>query len=79
MAGIINGFNVLIDSIKMLFGFIGSMLEGIVLVFRYLMTIATLAVDALVFIPSWLQAFCIITISISIGYFLIGRNTGKSD
>lgn len=79
MKAIVSGFKFLIDTIKMLFGFISSVLNTIVLVFRYLITIIDLAFDTILTFPDWIKAFAVITISISIGYFLIGRNVGKSD
>lgn len=78
MKAIISGFKFLIDTIKMIFGFISSVLNTIVMVFRYLITIVNLAFNVVVTFPDWLKAFAIITIAISIAYFLIGRNAGKS-
>lgn len=79
MKAIISGFKFLIDTIKMIFGFISSILKTIVMVFQYLLTIIELAFDVILTFPPWIHAFAVITIAISIAYFLIGRNTGKSD
>lgn len=79
MKAIISGFTWIIDFFKMIFNFISSTLTTIGLVFRYLITIVGLAFDTVLTLPEWLQAFCIITLAISIAYFLIGRNPGKSD
>ena len=79
MKAIISGFTFIIDTIKMIFGFVGSMLKTIVMVFEYLLTIVNLAFNVVTTLPDWLRAFCVITISISIAYFLIGRNAGRSD
>ena len=79
MKGIINAFKTLINMIKMLFDIIMSVFETIGLVFRYLITIVDLAFEVILSFPPWLNAFAIITISISIGYFIIGRSGGKSD
>lgn len=79
MKGIINAFSTLINIFKMLFDIIMSFFETIAMVFRYLLTIVDLAFDTILTFPSWIQAFAIITISISIAYILIGRNVGKSD
>lgn len=79
MKAIISGFTFLIDTIKMIFGFISSTINTIVMVFQYLITIVGLAFNVVTTLPDWLQAFCIITIAISIAYFLIGRTAGKSD
>lgn len=79
MKGILNAFSTLINSIKLIFKIIMSIFETLGMVFKYLFTIVQLAFDTILTLPTWLQAFAIITISISIAYFLIGRSTGKSD
>lgn len=79
MQGIINGFTFLAEVIKMIFSFISSAINTVVMVFTYLITIVMVAFDVVLTLPEWLQAFAIITISISVAYFLIGRNAGKSD
>lgn len=65
--------------IKMLFDILMSIFETIGLVFKYLISIVDIAFETIATFPPWLMAFAVITISISIGYFIIGRNSGKSD
>ena len=79
MKGIINAFTTLLDIIKMVFDIIMSIFETLAMVFRYLITIVNLVFNTILTLPSWLQAFAIITVSISIAYFLIGRSVGKND
>lgn len=79
MTGIINGIKWFIDAIKMIFDIIMSVFETLYMVFQYLITIVQIAFTTITTLPSWLQAFAIITVSISIAYFLIGRTAGKSD
>lgn len=79
MKGIINAFSTLINMIKMLFGIIMDTFSTIGMVFKYLITIVNLAFNVIASFPPWLKAFATITISISIAYFIIGRETGKSD
>lgn len=79
MKGIINGFSTLINMIKMLFDFIMGFFQTIAMVLKYLVTIVNLAINTIFTLPSWLSSFGLITISICVAYFLIGRNTGKSD
>lgn len=79
MTGIINGISTLINSIKMIFEFIGGVISTIAMVFKYLLEIVNLVFDIIPTFPSWLMAFAVITASISIAYFVIGRNVGKSD
>lgn len=79
MSGIINGISTIINTIKMVFDIIMSVFSTLVMVFRYLLEIVNLVFVTLSTLPSWIKAFAVITVSISIGYFLIGRNAGKSD
>lgn len=79
MKGIINGVKILIDIFKMFFDIIMGFFETIAMVFKYLITIVDMAFDVILTFPSWLHAFALITICISIAYFLIGRNGGKSE
>lgn len=76
---IISGFTWLIDTITMLIDFIFGIFEVIGMVFTYLATIIDLAVNVVLTLPSWLQAFGLITIAICGVYFVIGREAGKSD
>lgn len=78
MFGIINGIKWFIDAIKMIFGIVMSIFETLFMVFQYLITIVQIAFNTIETLPSWLQAFAIITVSISIAYFLIGRSAGKN-
>lgn len=79
MKAIINGFSWFINTIKMIFEMIMSTFETIAMVFRYLITIVDIAFDVIATFPSWIKAFAVITISISIAYIIIGRNAGKSE
>lgn len=79
MKGVINGIKTLIDIFKMLFDIIMDFFSTIGMVFKYLISIVNLAFNVIATFPPWLKAFATITISISIAYFIIGRNTGKSE
>ncbi len=79
MKGIINGVKTLINIFKMIFDIIMGVFETFTMVFKYLITIVDMAFDVILTFPSWLHAFALITICISIAYFLIGRNGGKSE
>lgn len=56
-----------------------SVFETLGMVIRYLITIVGLAIDTIATLPSWLKAFALITLAISVAYFLIGRNAGRTD
>lgn len=79
MSAIINGFSTIINIFKMVFDIIMSIFSTLGMVMRYLFIIVELVFTTILTLPSWLQAFAVITVSISIAYFLIGRNAGKSD
>ena len=79
MKAIISGFNWLISTIKQLFSILMSIFSTLAMVFNYLIAIVQIAINTISSFPDWLKAFGLITISISIAYILIGRDTGKSD
>lgn len=78
MKSLVNGFKTFIDFFKTLFDIIMSFFETIGMVFRYLLTIVELAFNFVATLPEWLKAFGVITISITIAYFILGRNAGKN-
>lgn len=79
MKGLISGITTIIKTIKLLFSIIMNIFDTLALVIRYLITIVQMAITFIGTLPTWLSSFAIITIAISLGYFLIGRNIGKSD
>lgn len=79
MKGILNGITSIIDVFKMIFSIIMSIFKTLGMVLKYLVTIVELAFNSILTFPDWLKAFALITISISIAYFLIGRSGGKSE
>lgn len=79
LKSLITGIKNIVGFIKTLFDILMSVFETLAMVFRYLLTIVDLAFDTILTFPSWIKAFAVITISISIAYFLIGRNIGKSE
>lgn len=79
MKGILSGLEAIIEGIKMAFTFIGTIFKTLGLAIGYVVTIVQMSLDLALTLPTWLQAFAIITITISVIYFLIGRNAGKSD
>ena len=78
MKGIIDSFSTIINIFKMIFTIIMNTFSVLASVFNYLIQIVNIAFNTLLTLPDWLKGFAIITISISIAYFLIGRNAGKS-
>ena len=79
MKGVINSFKWLINFFKTIFSLISSIFKTIATAFEYLITIVQLVITTIATLPEWVKAFALITLSISIIYFIIGRQTGKSD
>lgn len=79
MKAVINGFKWIITFFKTIFSIISTIFETIATAFTYLITIIQLVIGTIATLPNWLKAFALITLSISIVYFIIGRQTGKSD
>ena len=79
MAGIINGITSFVNIIKSLFSMIMNFFKTFILVFEYLANIVGLAFTVIFTFPPWVKSFATITIGICVVYFLIGRNSGKSD
>ncbi len=79
MKGIINFFHFLSTIIKTVFGMVMDIVSTIGMVFKYLISIVQIAFEVIATFPPLIKAFAIITLSISIAYFVIGRNAGKSD
>lgn len=78
MKYIVNCFKTLIDIISLLFDIIMGFFSSLALAFNYLLKTINLAFSIIDTLPDWLKAFAIITISISIVFFIIGRTAGKN-
>lgn len=79
MIKLIKGIKEILNFIRALFGILMNIFKIIGLAFQYLITIVNVCVTTIATLPTWLTAFATITLGISIIYFIIGRNTGKSD
>lgn len=78
MKFIVNSFKTLIEIIKLLWDVISGIFETLTLAFSYLLKVVNLSLAVISTLPDWLKAFATITLAISIIYFIIGRNAGKS-
>lgn len=76
---IVSGIKWMIDFFKQLWSFVQNIVNGITTAFQILIKIITMTITTITTLPSWIQGFLMITITITIAYFIIGRNTGKSD
>lgn len=74
-----------IDSISSMFqgiwDFVTGLIENFIQFFEYLGTAASLAYNLVGSLPTWLSAFGLATILISVIFMVLGRDTGgnKSD
>lgn len=69
----------ILNFIRTLFSIVMNIFKTIGQTFNYLLSIGQTILAVLATFPSWLQAFGMITLTISIAYFMIGREAGKSD
>lgn len=67
------------DFFVMLFKFIGNTFKSMVLAFTMLLQMIPKVMTLIATLPSWLISFATITIGVTIAYFIIGRNAGKSE
>lgn len=79
MSAIIDGFNWIIDFFRTIFDFITNTFTTLAMVFQYIFTIVEVATNVILSLPTWLQAFGLITISVCAVYIIVGRDAGKSD
>lgn len=79
MIKLIKGIKEILNFIRTLFNIIMTIFKTIAMCFSYLIHIVNIAFTTISTLPAWLMSFATITICISIIYFIVGRNTGKSD
>lgn len=78
MEAIVDAIENLIEFIETLWEFIQSIFAGITVAFDILGRIVTMAIEFLLTWPPYISAFATVTIIISVVYFVIGRETGKT-
>lgn len=79
MKAITSGIKWIINFFKDLWEFIESLFKALGIAFKYVITIIDIAIETIMEMPPWIQAFGIITITITGVYFVIGRTAGKSE
>lgn len=78
LQAIADGIKNVVDFFVMLFQFISNVFSSLVLALSYLIGIIPKIIVLIATLPNWLIAFANITLGVSIAYFIIGRDTGKS-
>lgn len=76
---VVNAIKNLIEFIQMLFSFIANIFRSMILAFSMLLQMIPKVMTLIATLPDWLIAFATITIGVTIAYFIMGRNAGKSD
>lgn len=69
-------FNWLINFINQIWDFITDSIERLILLVKYVGLASEVAFNMVFSMPSWLQTFGMITITVSIIYIVLGRQTG---
>lgn len=73
-----NFFNSIWSIIQSIVSFVVSLVQGLITMITSLPQILATATQAIGYLPAILTAFATLTITISIIYLIIGRNTGDS-
>lgn len=79
MQGILNAFDFIISTIKSVWAFFMGIVDNTILLIKYIGKALELAYDCIAQMPSWLQAFAFVTVSVSVLYLILGREGGKSN
>lgn len=73
---IINFFEWIVDTVTTLFNFFGSVVSGLFNIIKSLPMVVSMLTGVIGYLPSTIAAFATITITISIVYLIVGRDTG---
>lgn len=76
---ILDAFRNIIEFFQMLFQFIASVFKSIGVALNIILQMSVKIMVWIGTLPSWLIAFATITFVISMIYFIVGREAGKSD
>lgn len=69
-------FDWIVNFFQNIWDFISDFFERILMLITYVRLAAQLFLDLIAAMPSWLQAFGVITLTVSIIYIVLGRQTG---
>ena len=79
MKYIIDFIDWIISTVETLWGFVTSLIDNTLKLFKYLGVVADIAKNAIATMPSWLQTFAFITVFIAVLYMILGRDSGGKD
>ena len=73
---IANFFSWIIDTVSTVFEFFGSVVTGLFNIIKSIPSVITMLTGSIGYLPSTIAAFATITLTISIVYLIVGRDTG---
>lgn len=76
MSYIIDGIDFLVSTLTSIWNFFQGIIENFILFFKYLSVVFGLCISLILNMPSWFQVFGFITITVSVLYLILGRQTG---
>lgn len=71
-----NFFDWLVGIVTTLFDFLGSIIAGLINIVTSIPLVIDMLTKSIGYLPSTIAAFATITITISVVYLIVGRNTG---
>lgn len=66
----------IISTVRTVWDFFMNMISSLTLLVKYLGIVLQICTSAILTMPDWLQAFGMLTITVSILYMTLGRQTG---
>lgn len=76
---IVDFFDFIVSTIRSFWDFFVGIVENLILLGKYIWHATSLAYQCIAQMPTWLQVFATLTISVSVLYLILGRTGGKSD
>lgn len=76
MKKIISAIKGIFEIFEILFGFVESLIENMLMLFEYLSQAINISYSFITTLPSWLLTFAEITLAVCIIYKIVGRETG---
>lgn len=71
-----NFFDWIVNIVTTVFNFFGSVVSGLWNIAKSIPLVIDMLTSSIGYLPSTIAAFALITITISVVYLLVGRNTG---
>lgn len=69
----------LVSIFEVFWNFVLTFFENMIMLFKYILHSMALATQCILSMPTWLQVFATLTLSVSVLYLIVGRQGGKSE